>query len=74
MPSASRLSSPVRPCGIAVSRTSRSRNGEATETSEDSADQQADDGEPAAVGAEESEDAAHAGGVAPWVGVAGGVH
>lgn len=35
MPSASRLSSPVRPCGIATSSISRSMNGEATPTSEE---------------------------------------
>ncbi len=35
MPSASRLSSPVRPSGIATSRISFSRNGEATPTSEE---------------------------------------
>lgn len=35
MPRASRLSRPVRPCGIAVSRMARSMNGEATETSDE---------------------------------------
>lgn len=35
MPSASSVSRPVRPWGIAVSRISRSRNGEATDTSEE---------------------------------------
>lgn len=34
IPSASRLSRPVRPCGIAVSRISFSRKGVATETSD----------------------------------------
>lgn len=34
MPRASRLSRPVRPCGIATSRISLRRNGVATETSE----------------------------------------
>ena len=48
------VSRPVRPCGIAMSRIARSRNGEATETSDDSGDEHADDGQPAAVGAEES--------------------
>ncbi len=35
MPRASRLSSPVRPCGIATSSISLRRNGEATPTSEE---------------------------------------
>lgn len=35
MPSASRLSSPVRPSGSATSRIAFRRNGEATETSDD---------------------------------------
>ena len=48
----------MRPCGIAASRISFSRNGEATETRDAAADQQADDGEAAAVGAEEAQDAA----------------
>lgn len=37
MPSTSRLSRPVRPCGIAVSRTARSRNGVVTETTAEAA-------------------------------------
>ena len=55
IPSASSVSRPVRPCGMASSRIARSRNGEATETSDDT-DQAAASSSP--VGAEQSHDPA----------------
>ena len=68
MPRASRLSSPVRPCGMAVSRISLQQERRGDRDQRGGADEQADEREAAAVGTEEAEDAAQlhaaAGGVA----------
>ena len=57
MPPTSSASSRVSPCGIAVSSTSRSRNGDAIPTSADTAMSAPTIGEPGPIRAEETGDA-----------------